>query len=310
MQVIDGRAHVVPVKQARGDAGIFQRHAKLIRAPIPIRDAVRSILSLQERFESFEEQINLNELYDAFVETHGFINHTDVHVQVDKETGERKELHRQPNLAPFRDDPDCWLVASIEEYDLEGQTARKGLVFDKTVIAREIEPEIQCAADALARCLNEFGKVDVAYIAGLLNKSEADTLAELDSALYLEPETASWQTQDEYLSGNVRKKLLEAINAAAADQSYARDAEALEQVQPTDIPPSDITARLGAPWIPTSVVEKFAEEVIEVATKVRHVPKAASWSIDEYKFRYTTAVNAKWGTMRYDAGKVLLDALN
>lgn len=311
MQVIDGRAHVVPVKQGRGDAGIFQKHAKLIRALIPIRDAVRSILSLQERFESsVEEQINLNEVYDAFVEKHGFINHTDVHVSVDEETGERKELHRQPHLAPFRDDPDCWLVASIEEYDLEAGTARKGLIFDKTVIAREIEPEIHSAADALARCLNEFGRVDVAYIAGLLNKSEGDTIAELDTALFLDPESDSWQTQDEYLSGNVRHKLLVAAEAAAKDHSYARNVEALEAVQPTDIPPSDITARLGAPWIPTTVIEKFAEEVIEVATKVRHVPKAASWTIDEYKFRYTTAVNAKWGTMRYDAGKVLLDALN
>jgi len=311
MQVIDGRAHVVPVKQGRGDAGIFQKHAKLIRALIPIRDAVRSILSLQERFESsVEEQINLNEVYDAFVEKHGFINHTDVHVSVDEETGERKELHRQPHLAPFRDDPDCWLVASIEEYDLEAGTARKGLIFDKTVIAREIEPEIHSAADALARCLNEFGRVDVAYIAGLLNKSEGDTIAELDTALFLDPESDSWQTQDEYLSGNVRHKLVVAAEAAAKDHSYARNVEALEAVQPTDIPPSDITARLGAPWIPTTVIEKFAEEVIEVATKVRHVPKAASWTIDEYKFRYTTAVNAKWGTMRYDAGKVLLDALN
>lgn len=297
MQVIDGRAHVVPVKQGRGDAGIFQKHAKLIRALIPIRDAVRSILSLQERFESsVEEQINLNEVYDAFVEKHGFINHTDVHVSVDEETGERKELHRQPHLALFRDDPDCWLVASIEEYDLEAGTARKGLIFDKTVIAREIEPEIHSAADALARCLNEFGRVDVAYIAGLLNKSEGDTIAELDTALFLDPESDSWQTQDEYLSGNVRHKLLVAAEAAAKDHSYARNVEALEAVQPTDIPPSDITARLGAPWIPTTVIEKFAEEVIEVATKVRHVPKAASWTIDEYKFRYTTAVNAKLST--------------
>ena len=30
---------------------------------------------------------------------------------------------RQPNLAPFLDDPDCWLVASIEDYDLEADTA-------------------------------------------------------------------------------------------------------------------------------------------------------------------------------------------
>ena len=311
MQVIEGRAQIVQVKQAKGDPGIFGKHAKLIRALIPIRDAVRAILSKQERFESStEEQINLNELYDAFVNKHGFINQTNITVQVDEETGERKETHRQPNLAPFRDDPDCWLVASIEDYDLEAGTARKGLIFDKVVIAREIEPEISSAADALARCLNEFGRVDVAYIAGLLNKSEADTLDELGTTLYFDPIAEAWQTQDEYLSGNVRKKLLEATAAAETNPTYARNVEALEQVQPTDIPPSDITARLGAPWIPTKVVEKFAEEIIKVPTKVRHTPKLAMWTIDEYRFRYATAANTEWGTMRYDAGRVLLDALN
>jgi N12 class adenine-specific DNA methylase/adenine-specific DNA methylase len=311
MQVIEGRAQTVLVKQKRGDAGIFGKHAGLIRALIPIRDAVRAILSKQERFESsIEEQINLNELYDAFVAKHGYINHTDVNVQVDDESGERKEVHRQPNLAPFRDDPDCWLVASIEEYDLEAGTARKGLIFDKVVIAREVEPEIASAADALARCLNEYGRVDVAYIASLLNKSEAGTLEELGTTLYFDPATDAWQTQDEYLSGNVRKKLLEATAAAEANPTYGRNVEALEQVQPTDIPPSDITARLGAPWIPTGVIEKFSAEIIKVPTKVRHTPRLALWTIEEYRFKYATSANTEWGTLRYDAGKVLLDALN
>ncbi len=42
----------------------------------------------------------------------------------DHETGEVRETHRRPNLQPFLDDPDCWLVASIEDYDLETDTAR------------------------------------------------------------------------------------------------------------------------------------------------------------------------------------------
>jgi N12 class adenine-specific DNA methylase len=37
-----------------------------------------------------------------------------------------RETHRRPNLQPFLDDPDCWLVASIEDYDLETDTARPG----------------------------------------------------------------------------------------------------------------------------------------------------------------------------------------
>ena len=36
---------------------------------------------------------------------------------------------------PLRDDPDCWLVASIEDYDLETGLARKGPIFSERVIA-------------------------------------------------------------------------------------------------------------------------------------------------------------------------------
>ena len=56
----------------------------------------------------------------------------------------------------------------------------------------------------------------------------------------------------------VRAKLAVAEAAAALDPQYARNVAALREVQPQDIRPSDITARLGAPWIPTDVIEAFA----------------------------------------------------
>ena len=51
----------------------------------------------------------------------------------DPETGEERETHRRPNLAPFADDPDCWLVASIEDYDLDSGLARMGPIFRERV---------------------------------------------------------------------------------------------------------------------------------------------------------------------------------
>ena len=82
-----------------------------------------------------QAQIRLRIAYSNFVRGFGPINHTVISVTADPETGEDRETHRRPNLAPFADDPDCWLVASIEDYDLESGLARMGPIFRERVIA-------------------------------------------------------------------------------------------------------------------------------------------------------------------------------
>lgn len=52
MQVIDGTAATIKVKKSRSADGIFEKHARLIRKLIPIRDAVREILKTQEADQS------------------------------------------------------------------------------------------------------------------------------------------------------------------------------------------------------------------------------------------------------------------
>ncbi|GJD85455.1 hypothetical protein HPGCJGGD_3344 [Methylobacterium haplocladii] len=310
MQVIDGAGQAVPLR-APGVTGLVGKHAGLIRALIPIRDAVRAVLALQEgRKDSAAAQARLGDLYDVFVARHGAINFTTIQERI-ADDGTRHETHRQPNLEPFRDDPDCWLVASIEHYDLESGNATKALIFTGTVIAHQPEPAIQSASDALARCLHELGFVDVPRIAQLRGTAEAGVVDELGDLIYLDPDSESWVTADEYLSGTVRVKLAAARQAAAIDPAYARNVAALEAVQPSDIPPSDITARLGAPWIPVDVVTRFAREVMRVhSAEVGHAPEVASWSINARAFSGDAQANARWGTHRYDCGKVLLDALN
>ena len=113
--------------------------------------------------------------------TYGPINHTVVTVTTDPETGEERETHRRPNLAHFADDPDCWLVASIEDYDLESGLARMGPIFRERVIAPPAAPLITSAADALAVTLNETGRVDLDRLAELL---ECDPETALAAARY------------------------------------------------------------------------------------------------------------------------------
>jgi N12 class adenine-specific DNA methylase len=170
MQMIDGAPATIPVRKGRSSDGVPEKHVHTIRKLIPIRDAVREVLNAQELDRPWKPaQVKLRIAWSNFVRAHGPINTTVVSTSEDPETGEVREAHRRPNIAPFLDDPDCWLVASIEDYDLETDTARPGPIFTERVVAPPSAPIITSAADALAVVLNERGHVDVDHIAELLH---------------------------------------------------------------------------------------------------------------------------------------------
>ncbi len=311
MQMRDGEPVTITVRKGRSAEGVFDKQARIIRKLIPIRDAVREVLKAQERDQPFKQyQVRLRIAWSNFVRAFGPVNSTTVSVKEDPETGEVRETHRRPNLQPFLDDPDCWLVASIEDYDLETNTARPGPIFTERVIALPSAPLITCAADALAVVLNERGHVDVDHIAELMHADADTVIAELGDAVFRDPETRSWQTADAYLSGKVRDKLRAADAAAALDPVFERNVRALRDVQPADLNPSDITARLGAPWIPAADIVDFVGEMMGAQIKIRHMPELASWTVEARQLGYSAAGTSEWGTDRRHAGELLADALN
>ena len=311
MQIVDGAAETVQVREGKGTNGIPPRSAKIIRGLLPIRDAVREVLRAQAADRAWTAlQVKLRIAYANFTRFFGPINFTQVSVAIDEETGEERETHRRPNLAPFADDPDCWLVASIEDYDQESGLARMGPVFRERVIAPPATPLITSATDALAVTLSARGRVDLDHVAELLERDPDAVLAELGTAVFRNPRTERWETADAYLSGAVRTKLAVAEDAAGRDAQFERNIAALREVQPEDLRPSDISARLGAPWIPTDVIETFSLEVMGTQTKVLHCEALATWNVDTSRFIGTAAGTSEWGTPRRHAGDLLHDALN
>jgi N12 class adenine-specific DNA methylase len=311
MQIVDGEVSPVAIREGKGTGGILTRDGKIIRALLPIRDAVRDVLRAQAAGQPWEAaQVRLRIAYGGFLRGFGPINHTVVSVTSDPETGEDRETHRRPNLAPFADDPDCWLVASIEDHDLESGLARMGPIFRERVIAPPAAPLIATAADALAVTLNETGRVDIDHLAELLDSDPDTALAQLGEAVFRDPSTEAWETDDAYLSGSVRTKLALAEGAARSDPLYARNVAALRLVQPEDLSPSDITTRLGAPWVPAVDIEAFIQEIMGTETRVRHTVEVASWSVETAPFSFTAAGTSEWGTARRNAGWLLHDALN
>ncbi|MDP9839885.1 N12 class adenine-specific DNA methylase/adenine-specific DNA methylase [Neorhizobium huautlense] len=311
MQMLDGSAVPVAERKGRSGDGISEKHIRIISKLIPIRDAVREVLKAQDTDRPWRDlQVRLRLAWSAFVRDFGPINHTTVSVQEDQETGEVKETHRQPNLAPFRDDPDCWLVASIEDYDLKTDTARPGPIFTSRVIAPPLSPVITNAADALAVVLNERGHVDLDHIAELLHIDVATVIDALGDEVFRDPESGVWQTSDAYLSGAVRTKLIAAQAAAELDLAYERNVRALTDVQPADLRPSDITARLGAPWISAADVVAFVEDIMEADIRIHHMPELGSWTVEARQLGLSAAGTSEWGTSRRHAGELLADALN
>jgi N12 class adenine-specific DNA methylase/adenine-specific DNA methylase len=311
MQMIDGQAVAITIKKGRGSDGVFEKHARIIRKLIPIRDAVREVLKCQEHDLPWKSaQVRLRIAWSAFVRDFGPINTTVVSTTEDEESHEVRETHRRPNLLPFLDDPDCWLVASIEDYDLETDTAKPGPIFSERVIAPPPAPVITSALDALAVVLNERGAVDPDHIAELLHCDADSVIAELGDAIFRDPSNGAWQTADAYLSGAVRSKLAIAEGAAALDPVFARNVEALKRVQPADLRPSDITARLGAPWIPAFDIIAFVKETMDAEIIIHHTPELACWTVNARQLEWSAAGTTEWGTHRRHAGLLLSDALN
>jgi N12 class adenine-specific DNA methylase len=312
-QYVDGWPQRVAVKTTRSTPGIYAKAARTIRAFIIVRNALRAVITAQvanDTDANLAAQERLQKAYRTFVSEFGPINLTNTTYSTD-ETGAESAVSRRPNLAPVIDDPDCYLVASIELYDPESNTAKMGPIFTQQVIGAPVTRTIHGADDALAAVLDEHGYVNVDAIAALLDMDRASTIVELGERIYAVPEKpGSFVTADEYLSGKVRAKLETAKIFAADDPRYQRNVEALERCKPEDLNPSDVTARLGSPWVPTADIEAFIEQVLKIKTTIRHTVGIAAWDVDFNPFRNEPSATSEWGTKRRHAGQLIHDALN
>ena len=118
-------------------------------------------------------------------------------------------------------------------------------------------------------------------MAGLLARPAEEFLPDLKGMIFLNPQTKQWETEDQYLSGNVREKLVAADSASVADARFRENVEALKSVQPADLPATEIDVRLGASWLPPSDVQQFVHELLGVPSgvEVGHIHALGSWHV-------------------------------
>jgi len=221
---------------------------------ISLRDCVHDLIHLQlDEWTSAEtiqaKQGELNILYDQFNAEFGLIN-------------------SQANNRAFRADSAYYLLSSLEILDEDGNLERKADMFTKRTIKQRVEiTHVDTASEALAVSLGERAFVDLEYMESLTGFSREKLIADLEGVIYLNAGSAQSQretyvTADEYLSGNIRKKLEQAKAAAIVDPTLERNVRALEGAMPKDLSASEIAVRLGSTWIDPDYVQEFMYELL------------------------------------------------
>ena len=282
-----------------------------IKGMIEIRDCVRELIRLQTDdypdSAILSAQERLNEIYDKFTKKYGLLN-------------------ARANRLVFSDDSSYCLLCSLEVIGENGELKRKADMFTKRTIKPHIAvTSVETASEALAVSIGEKACVDMDYMCKLTGKTEQMLFEELKGVIFLNPEHTSedsrvprYLTADEYLSGNVRKKLeLAKRTAEIYPDDYSANVEMLEKVQPEDLTASEISVRLGATWLPVDVVEQFMFELLQTPRyaqwniKVHYSPISAEWNIENKNYdRMNVIANTTYGTSRINAYKIIEETLN
>ena len=302
---------------------LSQSNKDRIKGMVEIRDCMRELIDLQMDDNSHDDEISalqlrLNTLYDSFTKKYGLIN-------------------SKQNAKAFSDDNAYYLLCSLEILNENEELERKSDFFTKrTIQPHRAVTSVDTSAEALAVSISEKAKVDIEYMSELTGKTADEIETDLSGVIFRDfgtdinniPYDISslssypFVTTDEYLSGNVRKKL--AVANAAASQSDAMrslvmpNIQALENAQPKDLDASEIDIRLGATWIDKEYINRFMYETFNTppysrySTKVSFADCTAEWNISNKSSfgKFDVYASSVFGTERVNAYKILEDTLN
>lgn len=289
-------------------ANLNEMATERVKGLVAIRSCLKDLIEKQLELDAPEEGIKvlqerLGELYDSFTKKHGLIN-------------------SRANSLAFRDDSAYPLLCSLENLDDDGNLISRADIFTKRTVRRP-QPitEVSTATEALAVSLSEKGRVDMEYMGGLTGKTERELAEELSGQVFrvpdvVNPESRKYVTADEYLSGNVKRKLTQARLLAASDESFHANVRALEAAQPQPLTAAEIDVRLGSVWVPTEIYRDFILQLLEPSGYVRndidvtYSEMTGSWDVRSGGDRFNVLADTTYGTKRASAYRIIKDALN
>lgn len=268
---------------------------------IQLRDVVLELVQAQVNDKSDEEiselQNKLNYMYDKFVHKYG-------------------RIATRANSLAFRGDCKYPLLCSLEIYNEDSEFVRKADIFTERTITIDTVTSADTPHDALLISIAEKGVIDFNYmrqLTGIKVENIVSSLLETEEIYKIPFTDNKYETSSIYLSGYVKEKLAKAKLAAKENSEFNRNVEALEKVQPKNIPYNEIFVTLGSTWVPTKYYEEFMHELLET-------PAYAKNNCNVYVFKDKYYVSNKnistvksinvYGTHYKNAYEIYENALN
>ena len=212
-------------------------------------------------------------------------------------TGKYGNLNKNVAISFLRNDVDYPAVAAIEKYTesetIDGKksiSVSKTDIFSRRMIGFKTEPTPKDIKDGVIVSMNQFGRIDVGYIAEKLGRTEDEVRNSIlnDRLGFEDPMTGIIEVRYAYLSGNVREKLAYA-KSVNKEGKYDKNIEELEKAVPMDIPAHLIEFTIGSTWIDPELYSQFAQETYGVSAVFAPVNIGGLWGLtigDNSGYRY------------------------
>lgn len=184
-------------------------------------------------------------------------------------------------------------------------------------------------SDGLILSLSNLGRVDIEYISMITGEDLKSVITTLRGSIFQNPDKweecfyLGWETAEEYLSGNLIRKYRAADKANKRYKGYFQaNVDALLNAMPPSVATEDIYAPIGAPWIPTDVIDDFIDHLLGPVVpnlsssvyRTRHSEELGIWEIpgkNRYAYtRYSARCHSTYGTSDMNALDIIEKTLN
>ena len=235
------------------------------------------------------------QLYNYEAETHEPSEHLREHLNqyYDEFVAKYGNLNEKQNVKFIMMDANGRDALALERGE-NGQFI-KADIFDHPVsFAIDEITSVDTPMEALTASLNKYGKVNLEYMASLVDMDEDAMVENLEGHIYYNPLVENYEIKDRFIAGNVVAKA-EAVKAwIDREEERIKDfpgydgvepfiamsqesLKALEEARPRRIEFDELDFNFGERWIPTGIYSAYMSHLYETDVKI-----AYSSSMDEY----------------------------
>ncbi|MDN3706699.1 N-6 DNA methylase [Myroides ceti] len=265
------------------------------KAYVDLRDVYHTLYNREAELktEHSAERETLNKLYDAFVKQFGSLNSAE-------------------NIKLIKTDSAGKEVPYLER--VVGGVIHKADLFQRPVSFSTHTLATDNPDEALAASLNQYGKVDLDYMAKISGMTSDDLKQELHGRIFYNPLESEYEISERWVSGNVVEKATQ-VEAYIKNNPNDSDAKesfvALEEARPRRIEFEELDFNLGERWIPTGIYARFASHLYDTEVRIHYSESSDDFAIncDQKNVHIRDKFAVKSESRTYDGIALLKHAL-